>query len=66
MYLLTVPPILVATPIQHQICDEFNTYLRGLNKRRITVIDLHRKLDGSFMERDGIHLNNRGIDMLKN
>ncbi|KAK4880136.1 hypothetical protein RN001_008282 [Aquatica leii] len=66
--LITIPPIISGTKIHKNRILYFNRFLRKLKYHNIILIDLHKSLRDdprNYLERDGIHLNHKGLRKLQ-
>ncbi|KAK4887503.1 hypothetical protein RN001_003774 [Aquatica leii] len=68
IYLCTLPPIIKANQKQKNNLEKLNNFLRRVKDRRIKVYDINKEImshNEELIERDGIHLNLRGLKILK-
>ncbi|KAF5301293.1 hypothetical protein FQR65_LT19229 [Abscondita terminalis] len=66
--LITLPPYQQGSKLQHNKIKSYNKFMLRLRYPNVTVIDLYRCIQdygGDFFETDGIHLNMRGMLLLK-
>ncbi|KAF5303099.1 hypothetical protein FQR65_LT08431 [Abscondita terminalis] len=64
MVIITLPRFPVASEQQLLTITKFNRHLRRLRSHRIRIVDIEIEFGRQHFERDGIHLNCEGLEIL--